>query len=183
MSSVKCLNCGLVNWSTAANCKKCGVSISDSIENRIIKAEGHNGQIEMNKTTVTIKRDGLLGFLTQGLKGDKQILISQISAIQFKKADGFTNGYIQLAFIGGQEAKGGLSEAVSDENTVLFQTNQQAEFEKFRQELQQRIEKSQNGGNRPNSNLDDLEKLAALRDKNIITGDEFEAKKRQLLGL
>ena len=33
------------------------------------------------------------------------------------------------------------------------------------------------------SYLDELEKLAGLRDKGIITTEEFEAKKRQLLGL
>jgi hypothetical protein len=33
------------------------------------------------------------------------------------------------------------------------------------------------------SNLDELEKLAGLRDQGIITEDEFEAKKKQLLGL
>jgi hypothetical protein len=31
--------------------------------------------------------------------------------------------------------------------------------------------------------LDELEKLASLRDRKIITDEEFEAKKRQLLGL
>jgi hypothetical protein len=33
------------------------------------------------------------------------------------------------------------------------------------------------------SYLDELEKLAGLRDKGIISNDEFEAKKKQLLGL
>lgn len=33
------------------------------------------------------------------------------------------------------------------------------------------------------SNLDELEKLANLRDKGIITQEEFEAKKKQLLDL
>jgi len=34
-----------------------------------------------------------------------------------------------------------------------------------------------------NSGIDDLEKLADLRDKGIITPTEFEAKKKQILGL
>jgi hypothetical protein len=33
------------------------------------------------------------------------------------------------------------------------------------------------------SNLDELEKLADLHDKGIVTDEEFEAKKKQLLGL
>jgi len=33
------------------------------------------------------------------------------------------------------------------------------------------------------SNLDELEKLAGLRDKGIITEEEFNAKKKQLLDI
>ncbi|MBV9159182.1 MAG: SHOCT domain-containing protein [Candidatus Kaiserbacteria bacterium] len=33
------------------------------------------------------------------------------------------------------------------------------------------------------SGLDDLEKLSQLRDKGVITDEEFSAKKKQLLGL
>jgi Short C-terminal domain/Domain of unknown function (DUF4429) len=183
MGSVKCLNCGLVNWATAITCKKCGTSISDSIENKIIKADGHNGQLEMTKTSVIIKRKGVISFLGHGLKGDKEILISQISSVQFKDASNFVNGYIQLAFIGGQEAKGGILEATKDENTVMFLLEQQPEFESFKQELQERINKSRVTNSKSHSSLDELEKLASLRDKKIITDEEFEAKKRQLLGL
>ena len=42
-----------------------------------------------------------MGFITQGFKGDKEILISQISSVQYKPAGNFTRGYIQFAFIGG----------------------------------------------------------------------------------
>ena len=32
MTSVKCPQCGLVNWSTAANCKRCGLAVADGFE-------------------------------------------------------------------------------------------------------------------------------------------------------
>jgi hypothetical protein len=62
----------------------------------IMEARGHNGQVELTDSILRIKRRGVLAFMTQGLKGDKEILISQISSIQFKKANVFTNGYIQF---------------------------------------------------------------------------------------
>lgn len=139
--------------------------------------------MEMNKTSVLIKRAGMLGFLTQGMKGDKEILISQISSVQFKKANELINGYIQFAFVGGSESKGGILEAGSDENTVMFRLNQQPQFEAFKQELQERMNKLHAGNVNSHSNLDELEKLASLRDKKIITVEEFETKKHQLLGL
>ncbi len=153
------------------------------MENKIIEAYGHNGQLEMTDTYIRIKRKGGLSFLTQGLKGDKEILISQITSIQFKPASIWTNGYIQFAFVGGSEAKGGILEAGGDENTVMFRLNQQPQFETFKQELQERMNNLRAGSSKSHSNLDELEKLASLRDRKIISDEEFEAKKRQLLGL
>ena len=82
--------------------------------------EGLNGEIDLLEDRIKIRRKGGIAFLTQGLKGDKDILISQISSIQFKNAGALTNGYIQLAFLGGTESKGALFSAVKDENTVMF---------------------------------------------------------------
>lgn len=39
------------------------------------------------------------------------------------------------------------------------------------------------GINSPSSSIDDLEKLASLKDKGIISQEEFEQKKKQILGL
>ena len=144
--------------------------------------QGHGGSIELNNTSITIKRKGVLSFMTQGLKGDKEIPISLLTAVQFKAAGTFTNGYIQFSFQGGSEAKGGVFQAASDENTVLFTKAQQPEFDTLRAKLQSRIgrpaDKSGQG-----SYLDDLERLAALRSNGILTEEEFQAKKKQILGL
>ena len=151
----------------------------------LMKAVGHNGQLELTESVVRIKRKGFLAFMTQGLKGDKEIAISQISSIQFKKANVLVNGYIQLAFVGGQEAKGGIFQGVSDENTVMFRISQQPAFEAFRDELQRRVGWS-NSTAQPGSSssaLDELEKLASLRDKGIVSEGEFQQKKKKLLGL
>ena len=148
----------------------------------IIEAIGHNGQLELTDSVVRIKRKGALAFLTQGLKGDKEILISQVSSIQFKKANAFFNGYMQLAFVGGQEAKGGILQGAQDENTVMFRVSQQEAFERLRDELQKRIATSK-GAVSQTSSLDELDKLASLRDRGILTEDEFQQKKKQILGL
>jgi hypothetical protein len=46
--------------------------------------------------------------------------LSQISAIQFKKGNAFTNGYIQFTVAGGNENTRGIFQATQDENTVMF---------------------------------------------------------------
>lgn len=45
------------------------------------------------------------------------------------------------------------------------------------------IENARLGKNIPQDNLGELEKLADLKEKGIITDDEFQTKKKQLLGL
>jgi hypothetical protein len=72
----------------------------------IMEAKGHNGQLELTESVVRITRRGLLAFLSQGL--DKEIPIWQIASTQFKKANHFVNGHIQLVLVRGQEVKGGI---------------------------------------------------------------------------
>lgn len=64
----------------------------------------------------------------------------------------------------------------------MFRSGQQDEFLVLRDELQKRMNARQTPSPQP-SDLDQLEKLAALRDKGIITDDEFQQKKKQILGL
>lgn len=58
----------------------------------LLKVTGINGQIELYEDKLRICRRGVLGLLTQGNKGDKDIAISAITAIQLKRAGLLTNG-------------------------------------------------------------------------------------------
>jgi putative oligomerization/nucleic acid binding protein/uncharacterized protein DUF4429 len=145
-------------------------------------AAGVNGQLELYEDKIRIKRKGVVAFLGHGLKGDKDILLSQISSLQFKKAGLLVNGYLQIAFVGGTEPKGSTFQAVTDENTVLFNTGPQKVFDDIKAAIERKMVSARTPA-KASSFLDDLEKLAALRDKGIITDAEFAAKKRQLLGL
>lgn len=150
----------------------------------IMSAKGSNGVLELLQNKIRIKRSkGLNTLILQGLKGDKEIFINQISSIQFKNA-GFTVGYIQFAFIGGQETKAGVFDAVKDENTVTFTKRQQGEFEAIKHAIEEKLfAKNDTPKESASPGYDDLEKLAELRDKGIITQEDFNAKKKQLLGI
>lgn len=148
----------------------------------VIEAHGINGQISVLADRVRIKREGAMAFFTQGIKGEKEILISQISSLQFKKVGKVTNGFIQISFLGGQETKGGILNATQDENTIMFTPDQQENFLRVKSEIEKRISALRTPSPAPvSSYADELEKLASLRDRGIITEDEFQAKKRELL--
>lgn len=151
------------------------------MEDILMSVKGIAGEIELLRDRIRIKRKGVMSLVLQGLKGDKEISISQISAIQLKKV-GFTNGYIQFSFIGGQENKSGIFSATQDENTVMFNAKQQNDFLILKERIDQIVASSRTGTKAP-SNLDELEKLAGLKEKGIITEEEFNQKKKQLLGL
>ena len=147
-------------------------------------AKGVNGQVKIVGAKIVISRKGAMAFMTHGFKGNKEILISQISSIQYKQAGMMTNGYIQFAFIGGQEAKRGLLQSTQDENSIVFNRRQQPHFDELKAEIDRiRDSLDREVTAAPMSGLDELEKLASLKDKGVITEDEFQEKKKQILGL
>lgn len=142
---------------------------------------GFNGAIILTDKAVVIKR-GVKGFLLGGgmLRGDKTIPYSSIAAVQLKKA-GMMGGYIQLTLVGGSEAKGGLLESTKDENSVNFRSSKDNEkFEECKKLIEERMGRVSSG---TLSSVDEIAKLAELRDKGVLTEEEFNQKKKQLLNL
>lgn len=145
--------------------------------------KGYNGTLVLTNTGVIIKR-GVKGFLLGGgmLRGDKTISYKSIVAVQLKKA-GLTAGYLQLTLMGGSEAKGGLFQSTRDENSINFHTTggNNKKFEEAKRLIEEHI--SADNQSQQNNPLNDIEKLAELKDKGIISEEEFQQKKNQLLGL
>jgi hypothetical protein len=116
------------------------------------------------------------------LKGEKQIPYSAISAIQTKRP-GIVSGYIQFTISGGKEGRKGLFEATSDENTLMF--TDRSEFERAKEFIETKIRQSRS---RPvevtaseHSPIDQIEKLASLLDRGLLTRDEFDIQKAKIL--
>lgn len=147
--------------------------------------EGVNGQLELYDDKVIIKRKGFLAKMTQGFtKGDKTIYIKQISGIQVKPGGVLTNGYIQFTIAGGNESTKGVFNASQDENTVMFSKDSNKQIERIKNTLEDLQRTSQ----APTlvtsvSVADEIMKFKGLLDAGIITQQEFDNKKKQLLGL
>ena len=148
-----------------------------------MEVSGVNGQIVVDDNWVTIKRKGAMAMLSQGIKGDKKIPISNIISVQFKNANAMVNGYIQFATASGESARG-ITQATADENTVMFKKAQTADFENLRNHIESLIAKHMNGGNSGGSVdiADELAKLAKLKDQGILSDEEFAKMKAKLIG-
>lgn len=143
--------------------------------------------IDVDELGITIRRKGMLNLMNQGLKGEKTIPFSSISAVQLKKP-GITSGYIQFSVLGGNESKGGVTAAVKDENSVMIAG--QDEYDAML-ELKSYIEKKILERNTPQqasqenskSPVEQVKELKELLDMEIITQEEFDLKKKELLGI
>jgi len=152
------------------------------MEEVIFRARGVNSEVELLEGGVRTRRRGVFGFLSQRSRSEKDILISEISSIQFKKAGILADGYIQFTFAHGGGS--GSDDLRRDENTVMFHGGQEKAFEALREALEDGIASRRRArGSKASTDLDELEKLASLRDKGILTEEEFDHKKRQILGL
>jgi Short C-terminal domain/Domain of unknown function (DUF4429) len=153
----------------------------------LMELKGSNGKIELHEDKVVIKRQGLTAKMAQGFfKGDKTIYINQITCIELKEGGTFVNGYIQFTLPGGVERRGGLlgkDGAIKDENTVMFQKK----YNEIAKEIQLYIENRMARNFQPsvNSKVDGPEAIRQYKqlcDDGIITKEEFEQKKKEILG-
>ena len=147
--------------------------------------------IKLNDNSITISRPGVISKFTHGFVGEKTIMLNQITSVQFKKSTTFTTGFLQFVVPGTKEAKKTKFGKVMDENIVYFkdpymnydEENKNAEFIKnYIEEYNANLNKPQIIQNN-SSNLDEVKKLKELLDMNAITQEEFDKKKKELLGL
>ena len=136
---------------------------------------------------VVITHKGILNFFAMGIKGDKTLYYSDITSVQYKKP-GFTAGYIQFSLPGGRESTGGVFAATNDENTITLSNTAEviSTAEKVVEYINDKlrdIKSGRSGATSPLSAADEVKKFKDLLDTGVISQEEFDAKKKQLLGL
>jgi hypothetical protein len=151
-------------------------------------AKGHNGQVTMSGDWMTIRRKGF-GRIGHS-KGDRRIPLASITAVQVRPAGAIANGFLRVTIPGSPERRGGLNDATSDENAVIFTKKHADEFAAVQAYIETYISDRMTAANRPRQVVhqaaapdlaDQIRKLASLRDHGILTEEEFGAKKAALL--
>jgi hypothetical protein len=118
----------------------------------------------------------------------KDIRIKSISGVEIKKPGTVMAGYIQFIFSGGKESGGRYRmDAAKNENTVMFRKKEYDSFLECKRLIDQYIEEAQSS--KPavttptSSDADELKKWADLREAGAISDEEYDSKKKQILGL
>lgn len=120
--------------------------------------------------------------------GEKTIYYKDCVGVQYKKS-GATIGYLQLETASGMMNNGGSN--FMGENSFTFDTTKisNEKMEEVANYVRTKVEEVKSHGDNPTtviqavSAADELKKMKDLLDLGIITQEEFEAKKKQLLGL
>lgn len=154
-------------------------------DNEVFHLDGGVGDILcVYEDRVVIQHKGVLNFFAMGMKGDKTLYYSDITSVQYKKP-GFTAGYIQFSLPGGRENTGGVMGASQDENTITLNSKVASEAEKVVEYINNKLREAKSGGSvqAALSPADELKKFKELLDMGVISQEEFDAKKKQILGL
>jgi hypothetical protein len=158
-----------------------------------VEVRGVNATVRFDGQTITILRRGPFSRLP-GDRGDRHIPLAHLTAVQLKPAGRVVNGFIQFTVGGGNERRSQSGshtiDATKDENSVVFSYGQRTEFERLRDAVQAALARLHQSSAAPKPAPTEpaeptipelIEQLAALRDKEVLTEAEFEAKKADLL--
>ena len=157
--------------------------MSERCPGSVYRLTGRNARLIVYEDKVVIERIGFLNKLNYGFSGDKTILMQSISSIQYKAGGGILNGFLQFGIIGGNERQGGVSRAVSDENSIVFTKDKNEKAETIKAYIEDKIAERSKPISTVNQSsvADEIRKLKSLLDDGIITEEEYNAKKKQLL--
>ena len=140
-------------------------------------------------STVAGIKSFALGGLTGATRGDKEFYYSDLTSVQFKNL-GISSGYIQFEYAGSRSGNNFTSE-----NSFLFSASIGTKKYGYLKEvmptiydyIHERVRMSKESHNetiiQQTSSADELLKFKKLLDDGIITQEEFDAKKKQLLNL
>lgn len=155
----------------------------------LYKLTAHTGSyIEVYKDYLVIAHMGVgtvSNVMRGGVTGAKRINYTDLTSIQFREPSGAAVGFIQVIYPGSIESKGGVLDMINDENSVPVMpcdTEYAREIVNYIERRKVEIESQPNASNVPAVSVaDEILKFKNLLDSGIITQEEFDKKKSELL--
>jgi hypothetical protein len=149
--------------------------------NEVVLMMHDNGKdLEIFEDKLKITPTGIWGIAG----GGKTIPFSSLTAIEFKEAGGLIPGYLQFSLVGGRESVGGFLTAAEDENSFMFLKGNNEQAIKIKDYIEDKLQSLRNPSPSKSSNsADEIAKLFDLKEKGIITDEDFQKGKNKILGL
>lgn len=147
---------------------------------------GRHIDVYEDKVVLTVKA-GIGSFLTGNVSdGEKTIYYVDCIGVQFKKS-GFQIGYLQFETAGG--IMNNKSSNFFNENTFTWDTTKQSneKMEEVANYCKKMVDEYKSGKHNKSSvqisPAEELKKFKELLDMGVLSQEEFDAKKKQILGL
>lgn len=158
----------------------------------VMQVKGNNGRLLIFEDYVFFERKSFLGSMESLFSanknnnvGEKKVEMSKIQGVEWGMASIWKNGYISLSVIGESKNMNGLFGAGKHPTSIVFFPVSNMDAERCVNYLNRRIRETKSynvGSQKQLSAADEIRKYKALLDDGIITEEEFELKKKQLLG-
>lgn len=150
-------------------------------ENVVFDFKGANGRLVVCDDKILILKDSVLGDYSNSMATNKSIPMQSIKSVQVQQT------FIQFGVLGDRNASSGTSGAYYDENSIILknreQLNEALKIKKYIENCISEKKSSEKETANSISAADEILKFKQLLDIGAITEEEFEAKKKQLLGL
>lgn len=137
-----------------------------------------NTIVELTEDGVLFKRGKNDLMIHKALRGETKVLYSQIQEIKFKEASLTSAGYLQLS-TPRSSMVGVLRTVDQPQNAVKFKRDKNEEALKLKAEIEEKMKNQ----NHSSSDLSSLKELKSLLDEGIISKEEFDLKKKQILNI
>ncbi len=140
--------------------------------------------IEVSHEAVAITNKGALNRINRGGVGTKTYPMKKITGVQYKEPR-MTAGYFSIIMSGTKDVMAGVLGAVKDENSIMFSQKEAYLLLELKEFIEYKIihQDDQPTVVKTISAADEIMKFKQLFDAGIITENEFEEKKKQLLEL
>ena len=157
------------------------------MDNHIYEVSCAGNTLRVYEDCVSFTPKGMLGFFSRGVAGERKIFYKDIASIQFKDSSQLLSGFIEFYVIGHLTKQGGgLFAGTSNENRFTFYHKFLPLMYEIKDYVQSKINSINNQQTtviNPTSGTDELRKFKQLLDEGIISQEEFDTKKKQILGL
>ena len=137
-----------------------------------------DGELIIDDKNIVISHNGVIPAIN-GYGGTKSIPINSVESVSFIKCMGFMNGMMRFNTVGDS----GSFPSKIDLNTVVFKKNEQELAIQIKNDITALINKKTDVTNLNQNNIEEIKKYKNLLDSGIITHEEFDIKKKELLGL
>lgn len=144
--------------------------------------DGVVGELDVYEEQIVIKRKGKRAIKIYGVEEERTIPMKLIKGVKFRAWTPMVRGYLQFNIEGNIDTQGGFVAAASDENAIFFTKEGNETAKRIKNYMEEIIAKSLNNDD-ANGSINELKRFKELFDEGIITQEEFEAKKKQILNL